>query len=454
SLRTPAPRKPSAATHALHVAGVIASAALAITAIAVGRAPVRILDYTTLTPEHAPILLLGGAFLLGLSLFVGRNLPGFYEQLTERRDFYTGRSVLAQPKTFFVPAVGAFTLLFLVILVLLLLGVGAQGFRQPLQVGVVAFILAALAGSIWVSLRLARSEDQVQYRGIAAEERRGGKIVLFGSAAAASILLGLALVLYLGKNVGGLGSGAWIDVFALGLLLGLGPYGFYVHRRGKRIRNLEARFPEFLRDLAASHKSGLTLNASVAISARGEYGELTPEIRKMADQLSWNLSFEEALRLMAERVQTPLVQRTASLIIQAGKSGGNTTDVLLAAARDAREIKTLENERRTNMTLYTIIIYLTFIIFLVIVAVLYKSFVPEILRAGALARQAGPVGGGGIVEVLDLEEYRGFYFLAALVQGLGNGLLAGLMQTGRAIQGLRHSFLFVLAAYITFGWLL
>ncbi|MBI2077000.1 MAG: type II secretion system F family protein, partial [Euryarchaeota archaeon] len=233
---------------------------------------------------------------------------------------------------FFVPAVAAFTLLFFVVLVLLLLGVGAQGFRQPLQVGVVAFILAALGGSIWVSLRLARSEDQFRYQGFTAEETRGGKLVLFGSTAAASVLLGLALVLYLGKNVGGLGSGAWIDVFALGLLLGLGPYGFYVHRRGQRIRNLEARFPEFLRDLAASHKSGLTLNASVAISARGEYGELTPEIRKMADQLSWNLSFEEALRLLAERVQTPLVQRTASLIIQAGKSGGNTTDVLLAAA--------------------------------------------------------------------------------------------------------------------------
>ena len=58
----------------------------------------------------------------------------------------------------------------------------------------------------------------------------------------------------------------------------------------------------FLRDVAASHRGGLTLTASVQIAAKGEYGELTPEIRKMADQLSWNVPFNEAQHISPERL--------------------------------------------------------------------------------------------------------------------------------------------------------
>jgi hypothetical protein len=55
---------------------------------------------------------------------------------------------------------------------------------------------------------------------------------------------------------------------------------------------------------------------------------------------------------------------------------------------------------------------------------------------------------------LALVDYRVFYFLAALVQGLGNGLVAGLMTSGRASDGLRHAFLMALIAYAAFALVL
>jgi flagellar protein FlaJ len=270
----------------------------------------------------------------------------------------------------------------------------------------------------------------------------------------ASIFGLVAVLLLRGYHVIGLDRNRWVDVLSIGLLIAVGPIGFYLNHRLNRIRRLEERFPDFLRDLAASHRGGLTLSASVQIAAKGEYGDLTPDIRKMADQLSWNVPFNEALAQMMDRVKTPLVQRAITLIIEASRTGGNTTDVLLAAARDAREIKNLENERRTTMGLYSVIIYITFFVFLAVAAVLYGKFVPEILKSSNAAAHAGNSEVAGLrFDTPTKGEYRAFYFLASLVQGIGNGLIGGLFQNGRVLAGMRHAFVMVLVTYLAFTFI-
>ena len=76
------------------------------------------------------------------------------------------------------------------------------------------------------------------------------------------------------------------------------------------------------------------------------WSQFTEEIKKIAQQISWGNSVEEALETFANRIKTKSVRRTVSLIIEASKSGGNVADVLDVAADDAREIKVLEGELR------------------------------------------------------------------------------------------------------------
>ena len=44
--------------------------------------------------------------------------------------------------------------------------------------------------------------------------------------------------------------------------------------------------------------------------------------------------------------------------------------------------------------------------------------------------------------------------MAAIMQGLGDGIVAGMMGNGKAVLGLRHSFAMVLMSYVTFVFLL
>ena len=286
------------------------------------------------------------------------------------------------------------------------------------------------------------------------DPRKVARLVLLCVSAGIALLLFVpAAILFSGRTLGPLEPSAWIHFFCLGLLAGIGPYGFYAAREARRIRHLEQRFPDFLRDIASSHQGGMTLPNAVSVASRGEYGPLTVEIRRMADQLSWNVPFDEALMRFAQRVDTPLIHRAVNLILEANHSGGATTEVLLAAARDAREIKTLETERNLSMSLYTIVIYITFLVFLSVAAVMYAQFVPQLVASSQSVQgtggAVGPVAGLGGPQ-LRTEDFQLFYFMAAVMQGLGDGIVAGLMGTGRAVQGLKHSFFMVLMSYLTF----
>lgn len=241
------------------------------------------------------------------------------------------------------------------------------------------------------------------------------------------------------------------DFFVFGLLVGLGPFGYFHAREQKRIRKMDQRLPEFLRDLAESKRAGMTLTESIITASRGTYGELTPEIRKMAAQLEWGVSFNDALMRFSDRVDTPLVERTVNLIVEASSAGGNVVDVLGAAADDAREIQQILQERRDSMVIYVMIIYVAFLVFLGVIGVLNAQFIPEISRAVSEASRSGApsIGGLQFTEV-DTQAYKTLFFHAAVIQGLGGGLVAGVMRGGKPVEGLKHSFAMIAIAYVTF----
>lgn len=238
------------------------------------------------------------------------------------------------------------------------------------------------------------------------------------------------------------------DFFVFAILLGLGPYGWFQAREAKRIEAIDAKFPEFLRDLAESQRAGMTLTEAVLTAAKGNYGSLTGEIRKMAAQIEWGVAFSDALQRFAGRVNTPLINRTVSLVVQASEAGGNVVDVLTAAADDSREIQQIVKERKQSMSIYLMIIYIAFAVFIGVIAVLDAQFIPEVSKA---VSKADGVSIGGLKFVaFDQEEFKMVFFHAAIIQGFGGGIVGGVMAGGKPVHGLRHSFVLVSIAWVLF----
>lgn len=242
-----------------------------------------------------------------------------------------------------------------------------------------------------------------------------------------------------------------VDFLIFAALSGTGIYGFYETIRIKRIFKIDRIFPDFVRDLAESRRAGMTFTKSILFASKGNYGILTPEIQKISQQVSWGSSVSDALLAFSKRVRTKAIRRTILLIIEASKSGGNVADVLDVAAKDAREIKMLEAERKTNMASYVVVVYVGMFVFLAILLILCTSFIPAMVGEGGAGMQ-GVMGGGGTLA--SLQEIMTTFFYACIIQGFGSGLVAGVFEDGTFTASVKHVFIMVFISWFTFKFML
>lgn len=239
-----------------------------------------------------------------------------------------------------------------------------------------------------------------------------------------------------------------ISFLSVSILSFIGPFSFYEYFRFRKLDKMEEKFPDFLRDLAEYWRGGLSMSSAVGTLAKGEYGALTGEVKKMAIQISWGVSFHQVLRMLTERMGSRLVNRSVSLIEEADKAGGSISDVLVTASNDAREIKWLQLERKRNTSTYMMVVYVSFFVYLGIVGVMAGLFVPAIVSS---TEGIGAGGMGGVnVGTINVSLTVFLFFCSAVVQGIGNGIVGGLMGEGKIVSGMRHAFIMVLIAWLMF----
>lgn len=247
--------------------------------------------------------------------------------------------------------------------------------------------------------------------------------------------------------------GAPIDYLIIGVMIFTGIFGMYEFFHIRRVRKIDERFPDFVRDLAESRRAGMTFTKAIMYCSRGNYGVLTPEIQKIARQISWGSSVESALSAFAKRVNTKLIRRTVSLIIEASRSGGNVADVLDAASKDAREIKLIDAERRGSMLSYVAVVYVGMFVFLVIMIVLCKSLLPAMLGPGSMGLAQATSSSASGTSSVSQTDITYVFFYATLIQSAGMGAVTGVFEEGNVVSGVKHIFIMVLITWIIFKFL-
>jgi len=143
-----------------------------------------------------------------------------------------------------------------------------------------------------------------------------------------------------------------------------------------------------------------------------------------------------------------MTSRAVALITNAMRASGDVGPVLRIAADEARATWSLRRERRQVMLTYLIVIYISFLVFLGIIASLSVSFIPAIEEAAVSGSGAGagdlpgaPSGPGGITDGLgqiDATAYEQLFFHAAAIQAVCSGLVAGQLGEGSVRDGVKH----------------
>lgn len=289
----------------------------------------------------------------------------------------------------------------------------------------------------------------VDLRPLVSERKDFGRLIIAMSVGIGILLIALGVISdATGKEYLGL---SLIDWIVLGLVSFTGPYGIYSGIEVRKIRLIEERIPDFLRDVAEAGRFGMTLAESILVASAGKYGKLTPEIRRMASQIDWGVPATEAIRLFSERMDSSLIKRISNIIIKASDAGGAVSDVLNMVAHDARERILNRKERTIAMSTYMVVIYISFAVFLATIFILEATFIPQIKKAGEqLSTTTGVLGGTSITQInlFAIGPVITAFYLAVVIHATGDGIMAGVIQDGRISNGMRHSALMLVIGFI------
>ncbi len=211
--------------------------------------------------------------------------------------------------------------------------------------------------------------------------------------------------------------------------------------------DVDSNIPKMLKELAEAGRTGVTLIRALELASERRYGALSKELKRIVNQLSWGATFEETLKSFSDRVETKLAKRTAVLLTEIHKVGGDVQEVLEVVSRHINELQTIERERQSQIRPYVAIVYIAFLVFLLIDILLIRSFFWELTSLQETLQSAGGFFMGGAI---DLNQIETILFHLSLIEAFYGGLIAGKMGEGSIGAGLKHSVLLMVIGFIAF----
>jgi len=145
-----------------------------------------------------------------------------------------------------------------------------------------------------------------------------------------------------------------ILLFAIILDLGLGmPFYLYF----KNLDEIEKYWPEALRLIADTMKSGSSLDYALREASSADFGPLSKEFDEVIRRLEMGDTMSQSLEHMALRIESKIVRRTVTLIQECLKTGAQLAEVLEEIANDTKQMFRIKKERETKTMLQVIFIF-------------------------------------------------------------------------------------------------
>ncbi len=261
------------------------------------------------------------------------------------------------------------------------------------------------------------------------------------------------------------GTKWFVPGIALAIIIAWMPYWMGIILRNKIEKEIDSKFPEFVRNLIGSIKSGMPISKAVLHVSNVEYGALSPYVNKLAHKIEWNIPVHKALMSFAEETKSRIIKRAIVSVIQAEKAGGNIEDVLEDITSSLIEIKRIKEQRKAGLYSQIVQSYVIFFVFLGVMVVIQNFLIPylsSIQTASTAAEQSIlAIPGVPVASKIDFSSMgslassaavwfsslQGIFLMLALIQGLFAGLVLGKLSEGDVVSGVKHSIVMMTVAF-------
>ncbi len=262
-------------------------------------------------------------------------------------------------------------------------------------------------------------------------EKREKKIAWILSISLASIILITAILTLTGSPL-------FEDYLLFAALIAVFPPAVLDYFEYRWRKSIDEHLPDLFRSIVQAQQTGMTLPQAFEEASKRDYGPLTRELRKVVNQMSWGLSFEEAFQEFGKRVDTLLVQRTVPLVTEASRSGGHIEKIFGPIGNFIETTFVMEKERKAQTRPYIAIIYVAFYVFILTIVLLFKTFFVQMDNPPTIRFES----------TLTSESAWSTFFHMSILQAFFGGLVAGKMGEGTVGAGLKHTVILMASGYL------
>lgn len=233
----------------------------------------------------------------------------------------------------------------------------------------------------------------------------------------------------------------------LAVIAGMLPVVLNIIRETQISGKKEEMFLEFARNLVESVKTGTPISKSIINMKNKDYGVLSENIKKLANQISLGIPLNKALDVFSKDINNKTISRALILIGQAEKAGGNIGEILESVAEAVSLSDRLKKERKASIQTLVVQGYIIFVVFIVIILVMQFKIIPMVSGIANLGSLGlGVIGSTG--GAIDPQEISNAFLYLLLLQGLFSGLTIGKLSEGNIKFGVKHSFTLMLMSFV------
>ena len=162
----------------------------------------------------------------------------------------------------------------------------------------------------------------------------------------------VVLISVMGALMAGLITYLLLPLALVAVLVALGaafaPFGFLLHRRGRRLKQFEEMFPEALDLLSRAIRAGHAFQTAMGMVADELPEPVGPEFKKTFDQQNYGLPLRDALNELSERIHLLDVRFFVTAVLIQRDTGGNLSEILDNLAHVVRERFKIQRQVRVH----------------------------------------------------------------------------------------------------------
>jgi len=269
-------------------------------------------------------------------------------------------------------------------------------------------------------------------------------------------------------------SGVFVPLLAIAITIAWGRYWYDIIIEDIRHKRLESEFPNFVRNMVSATKSGMPISQAIVYVARRDYGVLTPYVRRLSNQIRWNISVKKALLNFGDATKNRVIKRAIFTVIEAESAGGKIEDVLEDITSSLVKIEEIKARRIAALNSHKIQNYIIFFVFVGVMILIQNLIIPYIADSGieTVSDDENPeaidvgqtLDQSGLTADISISfrsidafitsviawasSMKGILMSLAIIQGFFTGLVIGKTAEGDFKSGIKHSLIMVTLAFL------